>query len=216
VTEGEAPRRARAGEARKERSRATRRRIVEAAFRLFSERGYAGTTMADIAAEAGVAVQTVYFTFNTKFALVREAFDYAVVGSDDGTSPNRQPWFGAVAEEPDLGRAIEILVDKITLISGRVAPMAEALRSLGDDPEAIAFNRDRERFRHEGFGEILELLATKRPIRPDLDWPGAVDIFFALLSPELYQALVLGRGWTQDRWRSWIAHTLEETLFSPR
>jgi AcrR family transcriptional regulator len=190
--------------------------MVEAAYALFAERGYAAATMADIAAAAGVAVQTMYFTFHTKFAVFQEAFDFAVVGSDEGVAPNRQPWFKVVRDSPDLGVALEELVAQLTLISRRVAPVAEAVWGLGNDPEAVAFYRERERFRHEGFAQILDVLATKRDLRPELDRTAAVDAFFVLLSPELYKALVTGRGWSEDAWRAWIARTLEETLFAPK
>ena len=189
--------------------------MVEAAYRLVTERGYAATTMADIALEAGVAVQTVYFTYHTKFALVRDAFDFAVVGSHDIAPPDSQPWFEAVRAEPDLSRALELLVDEVTLISRRVAPLVEAVRSV-KEPEAEAFYRQREQLRHEGFGRILEVLVAKRPLRSSLDQAAGLDIFFALLSPELYQALVIGRGWPDERWREWMARTLEETIFAPK
>jgi AcrR family transcriptional regulator len=189
--------------------------MVEAAYRLVTERGYAATTMADIAVEAGVAVQTVYFTYHTKFALVRDAFDYAVVGSHDIVAPDSQPWFEAVREEPELGRAIAAFVNQVTLISRRVAPLVEAVKSV-KEPEAEAFYRQREQLRHEGFGRVLEILAAKRPLRSSMNQPAALDVFFALLSPELYQALVVGRGWPDDRWREWMTRTLEETLFAPK
>ncbi len=189
--------------------------MVEAAYRLVTERGYAATTMADIALEAGVAVQTVYFTYHTKFALVRDAFDFAVVGSHDIVPPDSQPWFEAVRAEPDLSSALEALVDEVTLISRQVAPLVEAVRSV-KEPEAEAFYRHREQLRHEGFGRILEILVAKRSLRSSLDQPAALDVFFALLSPELYLALVIGRGWPEERWREWMARTLEETLFASK
>jgi AcrR family transcriptional regulator len=190
--------------------------MVEAAYRLGSERGYAATTMADIAAEAKVAVQTVYFTYHTKLALFKDAFDFAVVGSHDMVNPDQQAWFQAVRDEPDLSRALGLLVDHITVISQRVTPLAEAFRSLGNEPEAQAFYRDRARIGHDGFARILNVLADKRPLRASLEPAAALDVFFALLSPELYQALVVGLGWPDDRWRVWITTTLEESVFAPR
>jgi AcrR family transcriptional regulator len=189
--------------------------MVEAAYRLITKRGYAATTMADIAVEAKVAVQTVYFTYHTKFALVRDAFDFAVVGSHDIVPPDSQPWFRKVQEEADLTRALAVLVDHVTLMSSRVAPLVEAVKSL-KEPEAEAFYRQREQLRHEGFGRILDVLVAKRQLRKSLARAAALDIFFALLSPELYQALVIGRGWPEKRWREWMARTLEETLFAPK
>jgi AcrR family transcriptional regulator len=189
--------------------------MIEAAYRLFAERGYAATTMADIAAEAGVAVQTVYFTFHTKFAVFRDAFDFAVIGSDVIVPPNEQPWFEAVRGEPDLKSALHAFVVGFTQIARRVAPVAEAVWAMGNDPEAVAFYRDRERLRHEGYAETLKLLATKRDLRPGLDPKAAVDIFFALLSPEFYKAVVTGRGWSEEAWEAWITQALEEALFAP-
>jgi AcrR family transcriptional regulator len=75
---------------RPERARA-RLRITQAAYALFCERGYTGTTMADIAHTADVAVQTVYFTFHTKRALLSEAYAYAVHAPDDPLPPTEQP-----------------------------------------------------------------------------------------------------------------------------
>src|ERR1700737_3761175 len=165
---------------RRERARATRHRMVEAAYRLITERGYAATTMAEIAVEAGVAVQTVYFTYHTKLALVRDAFDFAVVGSHDMVPPDQQPWFAAVRDDPDLTRALGALVDHVPLITRRAVPLAEGLRP-PKEPEAEAFYRDRERLRHEGFARILDVLVAKRPLRASLDRAAALDVFFALL-----------------------------------
>jgi AcrR family transcriptional regulator len=68
---------------RRGRAKATHWRIVKAAYRLFCDQGYAGTSMARIAKAAGVAGQTVYFTFHTKAALLSRAYDFAVMREDE-------------------------------------------------------------------------------------------------------------------------------------
>src|SRR6266705_1099791 len=90
---------------RRERAKATHWRIVKAAYTLFCARGYAGTTMAQIAEAAGVAVQTVYFTFHTKSMLLSRAYDFAVMGEDEPLSPDKQPWYGAMTAEQDVAKA---------------------------------------------------------------------------------------------------------------
>ena len=72
---------------RRDRARATRLRITKAAYNLFCDQGYTGTTMSDIADAAGVAVQTVYFTFHTKSELLSRAYDLAVLGEGDPVPP---------------------------------------------------------------------------------------------------------------------------------
>src|SRR3954449_3485212 len=78
---------------RTERARATRTRILRAAYSLFAAHGYPVVTMAAVAAEAGVAVQTLYFTFGTKAELLQHAYDYAVIGDGEPVPPTEQSWY---------------------------------------------------------------------------------------------------------------------------
>src|SRR5258708_16223048 len=96
---------------RRERALATRQRMVEAAYRLMSTHGYAQTTMAAIASEAGVAVQTLYFTFHNKPAVMRAAFEFAVHGDHRPMSPPQRPWFEAMRMEPDCETALGMFAD---------------------------------------------------------------------------------------------------------
>ena len=89
---------------RRDRARATRLRMIHAAQRVFIARGYAGARMIDIATEAGVAVQTVYFTFHTKAELLQACYELAVLGEDDPRPPPAQPWHTAMLDARD-GRA---------------------------------------------------------------------------------------------------------------
>lgn len=91
---------------RSERAQATRRRILDAAHRLFAERGYAGTRMADIATEAGVAVQTVYFTFHTKAELLDACVARGVMGGDEPRIPQEQPFWIAMVAAQDAREAV--------------------------------------------------------------------------------------------------------------
>src|SRR4029077_19922251 len=91
---------------RRRRAKATHWRIVKAAYGLFCAQGYVGTTMAEIADAAGVAVQTVYFGFNTKAALLSRAYDFAVMGEDEPQIPQQQAWYLAMAAEPDVTKAL--------------------------------------------------------------------------------------------------------------
>ena len=78
---------------RRDRADATRLRIVKAAYDLFCERGYAGTTLADVAQRSGVAVATVRFVFHTKPELLSRVFDFAVMGEDGPLPPEEQEWY---------------------------------------------------------------------------------------------------------------------------
>src|SRR5260370_35943230 len=69
---------------KRERAEETRARIMEAAYRLFTQHGYEATTMQAVADEAGVAVQTVYFTFHTKGGLLGAIETRAAGGGEEG------------------------------------------------------------------------------------------------------------------------------------
>src|SRR2546430_7104160 len=86
---------------RRERAAATRRQILEAAQRLFERQGYATTTMAAIAAEAGVALKTVYVSFETKSGLLRSLWHLLLRGDEADVPVVDRPWYQEVVREPD-------------------------------------------------------------------------------------------------------------------
>jgi AcrR family transcriptional regulator len=199
-------------DARKERARANRRRMVEAAYRLFSERGW-GVPLTAIAEEAGVAVQTLYFTFHTKAALLQEALTLAVLQDDLPLGPHERPWFDAMVAEPDPRRALDMVLEATTPIFSRVAPLAAVFKS--GDPEVAAIWEHSEKLRLDGYRVMLEALARKAKPRRGLSLNEATDVMFVLLSPEMYWSLVYGQGWSPQRWRGWVTQTLAEALWGP-
>src|SRR5262245_19236965 len=92
---------------RMEQAASTRRQIVQAAQKLFEEQGYVATTMAAIAAEAGVALKTVYLAFETKGGLLRAVWDTLLRGEPDIPVAD-QPWYREVIDEPDPHRQLEL------------------------------------------------------------------------------------------------------------
>jgi len=88
---------------RREQAAATRRQILDAAQRLFERQGYAATTMAAIAAEAGVALKTVYLAFETKSGVLRALWNLLLRG-DEGEAPvAERSWYREVIAEQGPG-----------------------------------------------------------------------------------------------------------------
>jgi len=96
------------GTRRAAQARATRRRITDQALELFLRHGYAATTLDQIAAQAGVAVQTVYFHFGNKATVLKEVVDVLAVGDDEPIPLLDRPWVERVRQEPDSRRALAI------------------------------------------------------------------------------------------------------------
>jgi AcrR family transcriptional regulator len=199
---------------RRERAKGTRQRMVEAAYRLMSTRGYAQTTMADIASEAGVAVQTVYFTFHNKPAVMRAAFEFAVHGDHLSLPPGQRPWFDAMRATPDSETALGMFVDANLAILHRVLPLASIFAAMGDEPEIASFHAFSEQLRRQGFRAVVDVLAGKRGLRPGLDGDDATSVLLALLGTDVYRSLVSESGWPEAKWRAWVIQTVSEALFA--
>ncbi len=106
---------------RREQAAATRQEILDAAQRLFERHGYAATTMAAIAAEAGVALKTVYVAFETKSGVLRALWHLLLRGDEEDAPVTERPWYREVLAEPDPERQLR-LDARITRASSRSAP----------------------------------------------------------------------------------------------
>ena len=186
--------------------------MVAAAYKLFCARGYS-VPLTDIAAEAGVAVQTLYFTFHTKIALLSAVLETAVLGEGETRAPHEREWFDELKAEPDPRKALRHMVDGTRAIYPRVAPLLDTMRS--GDEEVQALWRHSEELRVDGYRTVVDELAKKGPFRDGMDAAEAVDVLLTLLSPDVYLLLAKDRGWSAERWRQWITTTLTEALYGP-
>ena len=199
----------------REKSRATRRRIREAAERLFVRHGYLSTTIEAIAAEAAVAVQTVYFVFGTKRALLAEVLDVATAGDEAPVPILERPWVDQARREADPRRAVRLIAHPGCRIVARLAPVYEVVHgAAAADPDIAALlQRDKQR-RLDNQTELVRMLADNGALAPGRDVAWAADVLFALLSHEMHQLLVVDRGWSLDAWEQWLADALTAQVLS--
>ena len=199
---------------RRDRAKATHWRIVKAAYTLFCARGYAGTTMAQIAEAAGVAIQTVYFTFHTKSMLLSRAYDFAVMGEEEPLPPDKQPWYGAMTAEQDVAKAVRHLVTGVGEITRRVTPLYLVARVAADgDPDAARVMAFHARWAAEGFRQMLDVLRAKAGLRPGLSLERATDLLLLFVGGDVYHVLVSGDGWSHEEWTDWTVSTVAEQIF---
>ena len=200
---------------RRDRARATRLRMIHGAQRVFIASGYAGARMIDIATEAGVAVQTVYFTFHTKAELLQACYELAVLGEDDPRPPPAQPWHTAMLDARDGRAAIRLFAEGNSAIAARVALLDDVVRSAAHEPDAIQVRDHNEQLRRDGYRRIVDHLAGRFGLLAHLDPEDAVDILLTLAGPATYRALVADYGWPHDRFVDWLAITLSQQLLAP-
>ncbi|MGI5290580.1 TetR/AcrR family transcriptional regulator [Nonomuraea polychroma] len=201
------------GTRRATQARATRRRIIDAARELFLRQGYASTTLDQIAAAAGVAVQTVYFHFGNKATVLKEIIDVLSVGDDEPMPVLDRPWIEQVREEPDGHRALAIWLANSRVIFGRVAPIMTIVRdAAGADAEMAAQWETNQGQRYIAHHVLAGLLADKQALHPALSTEEAADVIFTMISFEVYHLLTRVRGWTPDQWERWIHKILAAAI----
>ncbi|GAA4360013.1 TetR/AcrR family transcriptional regulator [Microbacterium rhizosphaerae] len=189
---------------RAERARGTRHRIVEAAAALFAAPGYPATTMERIAQDAGVAVQTVYYTFGTKGALLCAAMDYASAGQHDPDPVMQRAWIARVMNAPTGGRALAIALSNGVDIYARAAPLWPAIRAASSDPTVVSYWEGVGRGRRIGMQQVVDRLARMGALREDVDAARAGDILFTLHSHDSYTTLVTDASWPLPEYKSWL------------
>jgi AcrR family transcriptional regulator len=190
----------------------TQRVIVEAASRLFLEHGYHATSIGRIAAEAGVAVQTIYNAVGSKRDLLSRALDFAAAGE---RSPAPVPQFmrEQAEREPDPRRIIAQLVEFWGGALPRTAPIFRIIREgAAADPEIAALERGRSAQRLRNYRQAAQLVADRDALRPGMTVDAAAAAIFAIGHPETYRALVLDGDWDVDAWANWLQATLEAAL----
>jgi AcrR family transcriptional regulator len=197
--------------ARDVRAEATRARMIRAAYELFCADGHTATTMQRIADRAGVAVQTVYFTFHTKDELLQAVHEWAVLG-DDPTIPAQQPGILAAMDQPDGREALRLAIAGIAEIEARVAPLIPVYHAVASSPAGAVFRRSEE-LRREGMAELAAALAAKTSLQTAMTLARASDLLFVLTGPEVYRSFVQEAGWSQDQWIEWMGALLVRELF---
>jgi AcrR family transcriptional regulator len=193
---------------RREQAAATRRQILDAAQRLFERQGYAATTMAAIAVEAGVALKTVYVAFETKSGVLRALWNLLLRGDEGETPVADRSWYREVVEEPEPERQLRLNARNSRAVKTRIAGVLKVIRNAAPvDPEIEAlWERIQTEF-HANQRAIVERLAEGKALRRGLDVDRATDILWTLNHPDVWQLLVGERGWTPEQYEEWFGDT---------
>ncbi|MDQ3176056.1 MAG: TetR/AcrR family transcriptional regulator [Actinomycetota bacterium] len=196
---------------RDEQAGLTRRRILGAAARVFEEQGFAGTRIEDIAAEAGVAVPTVYKVFTNKVNLLIGALNQAMAG-DDAAAMDQQAWFTEQLDEPDPVRQLQLIARNARRIYERAGQLLSVLRAAAPlDPELAQAWQDIAAQRLERSRRTGKNLAPKAPGRHRISRDETATTLWALTEPELFTTYTTGKR-TADQYEAWLADILRRSL----
>ncbi|WP_445161887.1 TetR/AcrR family transcriptional regulator [Mycobacterium sp. Dal123C01] len=196
---------------RREQAQRNRDAVLAAARQRFLSQGYAATTIAEIARDAAVSVETVYKAFATKAGVLKALFDVSVAGDDEPIPMVQRDVIQNVAEETEATRKLEMYAEHIAAMMPRSAPVQLLARDgAASSPDA---------------GEVWkqirqETLAGMTMFASDLARTGqlgvsakqARDVLWMYHAPELYELLVLERGWSTTRYGKFLAQALIHAL----
>ncbi len=201
---------------RLEQAATTRQQILEAAQRLFQTQGYAGTSMAAIAKEATVALKTVYVVFDTKGGVLRALWDQLLGGADDQVPVSERPWYIELISEPDPRAQLRLNARNSRMVKVRAAALMTVIReaATADADSCALWTLIQSEF-HANQGTIVASISEKGALRADLDERRATDILWTLNHPDVWQLLVMQRGWSPDDYESWFAETSCAQLLEP-
>src|SRR3954453_2358822 len=190
---------------RREQAAATRRQILDAARRLFESQGYAATTMAAIATEAGVALKTVYLAFETKSGVLRALWNLTLRGDDEDVPVSERDWFKELLAEPDPEAQLRLNARNSRRGKERVAAVGEMIKAgaAAGDPDLTELWARIQSNYHENQRTVVESLAEKQALALDVD--RAADVLWLVNHPSPWQLLVGARGRTPDEYEEWVA-----------
>jgi AcrR family transcriptional regulator len=197
---------------REEAARRTREAVVAAAMEVFVEGGYAGATIEQIAARAGVSRPTVFGVGNKAqlFALARQraATGGRVTANDEG--------FQQILAIADAGRLLEEFAAFTAAISQRLGPLQlELEHAAGTDPELAQLQESSQQELLECARGIVTAVAGTGSLRPDITREAAADVLWLQIQPTNYRRLVDERGWSREAFERWHAATMIAALLEP-
>jgi AcrR family transcriptional regulator len=198
---------------RQARAAENRRRVVEAAHRLFVAKGFAATTVAGVAAAADVSVPTVYDGFGSKAELLRRAIDVALAGDDDDVAVADRPtatWvYEAETAEELLGRYAVMMGE----LAERAAPIYDVLvRAADTEPDLAELLASFEAQRLTAATQVAEGVRDRGGLPDGSDLATVRDVVWLYNAPELYTMLVAKRGWSTDRYVAWARRALVDLV----
>jgi AcrR family transcriptional regulator len=196
---------------RAEQAVQTRRRILDAAARIFDEQGFAGARIDDIASDAGVAVPTVYKGFANKVNLLIGTLNQTMSG-DETDSLDQQAWFVEQLDEPDPARQLRLVARNARRLYERAGRLLNVLRAATPlDPDLDKAWNDITAQRLDRSRRTAKSLAAKATDRLLVSRDEAATTLWALTEPELFTTYTASNR-TTEQYETWLGFLLTRSL----
>ncbi len=169
--------------------------------------------MPAIAEAAGVALDTVYASVGKKPMLFRLLVETAISGTTEAVPALERDYVRAIAATPRAADKLALYARAVRSIQSRLAPLASVLRAAARDDESLAeMWREISERRARNMRLFAKELASTGELRSDLEIEEIADVIWSTNGPEYYTLLVQERGWSPDRFESWLADAWRRML----
>lgn len=203
---------------RRQQADQTRQRVVETAAALFARDGYAATSISAVAGAAGVSAQTVYNVFGTKAALLKSAYDVALVGDAEPLPLAERADVRALYAEPDAARFLLGYARLGRTVLDRAGPLMLQVMAgaAAGEEDLVALRETTNGERLVGTGMVARRLAELDALAPGLSVEQARDRIWTLNSPEVWHLVTGTLGWTADEYQDRIGAMMCATTLRPK
>lgn len=200
---------------RTEQAAATRREVLDAAQELFVSNGYSATTIAEIARQARVSLDTVYAAVGRKPTILRELVETAISGTDQAVPAEQRDYVIRIRAAPTAGEKITLYAQAITAIQQRLAPIFLALRdAAATDPDCAALWGAIAQRRAANMLLFAADLRQTGELREDLNDQQIADIIWSMNAAEYWDLLVRERSWSPHQFAAWLTDAWRRLLLA--
>lgn len=196
---------------RQQQAAESRRVVLETARQLLLRDGYAAVTVPAVAAAAGVSAEFVYKNVGRKAALFAAVLDTAIGGDDEPVAMAERASIARLRELATPTEVLEGYVRVMVEVQVRVAPLL-LLAAQSADPEAAALLAKADTDRLAGMGALARQLHRLGGLRPGLDDQRTRDLLWTYTAPQLYDLLVVRRGWSLGDYEQHVRAALTAAL----
>ena len=193
----------------------TEARLVGAATELFLERGYAGTTLAEVAARAGLAPRTVYLRFPTKADLLHRCVSVAVAGDADQVPIAERDWMTEAMTAPTLDERLHLMASATAMLMGRAGPLlGVAQQAAASEPTIAAAARAGREETRRNLREFWRRIRDDGllPLGSDVDW--LTETATLLAHADTYLLLTETAAWDTATYETWLETTWHRLVSS--
>lgn len=194
-------------ETRSAQAAETRKKILDAALKLFQKEGFDRTTIGQLAEMAGVSSPTVYSLFKSKRGVLLALIDEAMPSGQFEDLVNQ------AMQEKGAPQLMRITAKIARQMYDAERSLLNLLRSASVvSPELKELEQEREERRYARQQEVVEKMHASGQLAKRLSVEDARDILWTFSGRDLYRLLVIERGWDSNKYEEWLIDQLSHAL----